>query len=715
MALQVWQLAAIEVIYPNGGNGGSSGGGGGGGASASNYIFTPTLETWYPNSTAYEARPLVNVFLESASAANAIAVFEVDTNADNTADLSYRQLLTKVGADNVANSAWFTYSVLPGWQWRVTDASSGGGTVSIDATAPNGNGIWYYATNGGTGGGSGDVTAAGLAAGSFPVAGSAVTGIISNINTAIMGNWQPVHKNLNFPNTWLRLANHQPLKVLFFGDDAFRPSDSVFQIMKENGVSLNGSGSSSTWTPVGNYLYGARAGVYSVSTTYGGTFPGGGRDELFPLSVTHLGNGASYTNVSDLVSGFRTTSINLKAWKSNAFGTISIYTNTVGGTPTLFQSVSCDNGSTLFPFTQSWDLPGKITNCVVSAVSTGTNIMFSLGQWDTNTDAGWRMDSWQGSNLGCQNFVESTFCSNSFRAFLNDYDLIVISDIGVYPTQGATNIYHTLTNSGVRPDIVFTTSTIQSNANPVAFPASLTNRVNCLAIADSTPSAVIDSAVLLWPTNVSTANYYYTDETHLTTLGHKILGKLFWDTFGLTKGKLSGWGYYGDTATNYTFIPANQLMDTASGGNVSMISLFEPGWVYRTWGVRGVKGSTDSPIVTYTVTSDAPKFDGRTNLYTRTLLYTTNSTAGGTATYAYFAKPDVSFVPVSASYAISRNGQTYGTAGSTNFTYTAWERVAPGFTPWVGSFSFAGSGATANGENLWYIGIEFRIEPNGLY
>lgn len=180
MALQVWQLAAIEVIYPNGGNGGSSGGGGGGGAYASNYIFTPTLETWYPNSTAYEARPLVNVFLESASAANAIAVFEVDTNADNTADLSYRQLLTKVGADNVANSAWFTYSVLPGWQWRVTDASSGGGTVSIDATAPNGNGIWYYATNGGTGGGSGDVTAAGLAAGSYPVAGSAVTGALTN-------------------------------------------------------------------------------------------------------------------------------------------------------------------------------------------------------------------------------------------------------------------------------------------------------------------------------------------------------------------------------------------------------------------------------------------------------------------------------------------------------------------------------------------------------
>lgn len=210
MALQVWQLAAIEVIYPNGGNGGSSGGGGGGGASASNYIFTPTLETWYPNSTAYEARPLVNVFLESASAANAIAVFEVDTNADNTADLSYRQLLTKVGADNVANSAWFTYSVLPGWQWRVTDASSGGGTVSIDATAPNGNGIWYYATNGGTGGGSGDVTAAGLASGNYPVAGSSVTGSVNNSATA-----NSLSYSSNAPLTG-QLNEQWPLPVLGF-------------------------------------------------------------------------------------------------------------------------------------------------------------------------------------------------------------------------------------------------------------------------------------------------------------------------------------------------------------------------------------------------------------------------------------------------------------------------------------------------------------------
>jgi len=464
------------------------------------------------------------------------------------------------------------------------------------------------------------------------IPGASIVGTITNIPTAVAGQWQPVHKNLNFPNTWLRLVNHQPLKVLFFGDDAFRPSDTIFQIMRENGISLNGSGSSSTWTPIGNYLYGRRAGTYNVSTVYGGSFPGGGRDELFPLAVTHMANGASYTNVSDLVSGFRTTSVNLKAWKSNAFGTISIYTNAVGGTPTLFQSVDCNNGSTLTPFTQSWDLPARITNCIVSAVSTGTNIMFSLGQWDTNLDSGWRLDSWQGSNLGCQNFIESSFVSNSFRAFMNDYDLIVISDIGVYPTQGATNLYRTLTNAGKFPDIVYTTSTIQSNANPTAFPASLTNRANCLAIGDSVPSAVIDSAALLWVTNKDLAPDYFTDETHLTAVGHKVIGRVFWDVMGMKKERLRGWGYSGDTTTNYTFIPANQLMDTASGGNVSMISLFEPGWVYRTWGVRGVKGSTDSPIVTYTTTSDAPKFDGRTNIYTRTLIYTTNSTAGGTAT-----------------------------------------------------------------------------------
>lgn len=142
------------------------------GAAVSNvFNLDFVLGTRYTNDTAYYAEVGVGVQYNIIAANSCSSTFSIDTNVtSNTYDFSRIHVFSGVAIAGTFRDT--TVETVPPYSaFKIANSSAGSSSVSIVASEGS---ITYFATNAASGGG-GDVTQAGLAAGSYPIRLSGIT------------------------------------------------------------------------------------------------------------------------------------------------------------------------------------------------------------------------------------------------------------------------------------------------------------------------------------------------------------------------------------------------------------------------------------------------------------------------------------------------------------------------------------------------------------
>lgn len=536
--------------------------------------------------------------------------------------------------------------------------------------------------------GTANVTQSGLAAGSYAVNAVLATNLVDAV-----GAYSPQHFNIGKTPVLNRLiTSNLTVRMLTFGDDAFLPSASIIAAFTNMGFAINGTGGGSTYAN-GNYARSVAAGT----TTY--TEPSGSNPYI--IGTLGLATGASLTNVIEVGQnqGIDTDRICVKYWKNTGFGTLQVFTNTYGNTPVLCKTLNANVGSFSFAIT-NFDV-ARISNCVVSLVSSGTNFVPAacMGQWKTNGQ-NLRLDNYTGGNIGTENFTDTSARSNMFSTLLTDFDVLVVSDLGGGGGLAAgTNLWRLIQNNNLALDVVISSSIIQSNNG------AYDSRAVALGIGKTTPFVVVDTAAFLAPTNAPALDSLYDNISHLNSSGNLYIGDKFVNALG--------WNEEGFRTTikrpqtNYVFLGVDQLRNDS--GALTLSHLYSViGTTYRTWGhyvAAGTFGANSS------IFYPGNELGQRKNMYARMLVLTTN-----VISYNLFVNQNV--FPIGANIttfagpAIETGNYTLGASGQTNISYTEWVSIKPTVKgPW-GGWVLLGYGATSKAYASFLLGVELRSDPD---
>lgn len=672
-------LTARAVVFEHPGGSGTGGTGG----VYSNNTTTAVIATFYTNDTPHYIEGIARLGYSGAG------TLRIDvTNSDNSRFFPFVYDALSVGA--TSNS--LSFKVPPGgwWKFSASGSTATDGTQVLTYNATNG--AVTYATSAGSV--TDGATQAGLAAGSYPINGVLAT----NLNEA-HGAYSPQHFNIGkTPVMDGLMRSNLPVRVLVFGDTAFIPTTGIINAFTNMGIPVRGTGGASTYT-LGNYAYATTAGTTTFTAQEGASNP-------YVIGTIGMAAGSSLTNIVGLgqSQGIDTDRIAIKHWKNTGFSNLEVYTNSYGGTPTLFQTIDCNVGSFTY-FVSTYDVPATISNCVVSVRSTGTNFVAAatIGQWKTN-GLSLRLDQYTAANCGLNNFTDSSVLSNMFRTLLTDFDSLVVTDLGGGDYSYGTNLWNMVKENNLKLDVILSTSIIQTN-NAIG---GYRSRETILDIGRTTPFVVVDTAAILAPTNGTKLDYLYGEVSHLNTIGNNYLGDKFVNALGWNSDNFRT--AIPNQTTNYLFVPVNDLRNDA--GALTLSHLYSViGTPYRTWGHYVAAGTYGANS---TLVYPANQLGQRKRMYARLLVLTTNainySLALNQAVFPVGTNITSWTVPTTETGTLS-----IGNSGQTNFSYTSWVSIAPTVRgPWAGWLQ-VGFGGVSKAYACYLLGVEFRADPDNAW
>jgi len=510
----------------------------GGGGITSNAVVELVVDTWYTNG----ADAVIVEAQVELNNSSALMIFSVkDTNsavvgflpgsaAWNEFGNASKYAFANVTSPDIVQSLGGYVPAYAAFRYYAS-----GTTAALYQNAPNGTRLVYFGAGAGEGGsGISSATATNIAAYQAYLATNNFTGGVSAAQVAALmatnlGN--ATLQNVNqgfFPRVSNAIKSNLPVRILNIGDDQVQPVNAM-QYALTNFLSSRTSG----LTTGGSYFYRTAAGTYAERSGYQAS-----QDGLLPVQTIRMGNGASFTNASTLISGFPTTRITLNYYQSNNFGSITIQTQAFGGTIGTFRTVSANNSGALTYAYTNWDIT-LATNLIVSAVSSGTNIVIAAGQINTNAGSLWSWDDYETGNIALSQMTATALSSNAVRSFFasNNWDLIIIHDINGSSGSAASNEWWTAAVNfetaiaGCNSDIVYWTPQRVIGANEI----SAAQRDAMLITARTYNRPLFDAYNVTYPDSRSLSNgLYVVDGVHLSDAGSFYVTTRFLRDFGLS-------------------------------------------------------------------------------------------------------------------------------------------------------------------------------------
>lgn len=320
--------------------------------------------------------------------------------------------------------------------------------------------------------------------------------------------FEPQNQNLNFPFVAARGRAGLPLRIVNFGDDAFKPIYACVAILNTY-LKWNGTISGSEW------LYADMSAGVSQSTVSTWTGP---NLAYLPILTYGLPVNSGITNRSAPLSD----TISLSYFKSNYFGTLTIQTNDgYSGTYNTVKVIDCNNGGVLTAAVTNFSVsPGNWRATVISTVS--SNLVVFAGQYHSGIGTNYVWDVWEGNTVSVNNVMTNSFCSNSFLTFLQNYDLVILND-----STSATDAYsgfsllaNAVRSRGMPLDMMFLQPPMASNQVGFMYQA----RQGYAQVASDYNLNMVDTGGALFPYDASKfAQYYLPDGVHLTPAGNALL------------------------------------------------------------------------------------------------------------------------------------------------------------------------------------------------
>ena len=402
-------------------------------------------------------------------------------------------------------------------------------------------------------GGSGDVTQSGLAAGSYAINGVLATNL--NYSALNIGRQVPQNVNNGLKRVSTALAQGRPLRILELGDDAVGSEfdghliTSLTNFLITQVAPFYGNGS---------YMYrNAIGGATDNSSTASASLG------LWPGNTLTMPTGSSSTNISTSVSGWPTTRVTLSYYQGSGHGTLTVRTQTFGGTWGTLASVDANGGTFQAAFT-NWDI--TLNSALVASVySSGTNIVVGVGQYNTNLVSGFSLDSYATGNAQLTNYAAvGGVMSNASRIYFasNSWDLIVPHFLDGSSAALTSNEWRIsaaafesmLSNIGCMSDVLYVAPAPSFNGVD-GFSENLRDGMRQHAILYG--RGMFDSTSYFSDTNTARLNgYYQSDGLHLSTTGGVYLASRLLKDFGLTADNALSYGIklpsQRTNATDYT-------------------------------------------------------------------------------------------------------------------------------------------------------------------
>lgn len=466
-------------------------------------------------------------------------------------------------------------------------ASSGGGGATNGIQMLNGSGTNTVLHNlnviSAAGAYPGDIT------GTAPYAGTAntYTGVVY---TAGVGGPNQVNIG-NLKKLKSDMAS-QVVNIWLFGDDALNPHTSLINSLDRY---LYRGGSMLGWD-VGPYMGSWYAGTITHPTWAGTVEPFN--------SYVGMATGSSITNqynsYGGQINGITTTHVTPLFWKSNSFGTLTVITqslvNGVLGTPSVLRVIDCNNSSTLTAATTNIYLGGAVPNLTASVYSTGTNMIYGIGQINTNAGSGYNFSQFHGGSFDINNLMTNSFKSNTLRQFMAPFppSLALFHDGNTSNSlyNGLTLFHDMVANAGYATDIASVTGIPRTND----LATGDGERLSVINWARATGRTAIDTYGLFLPFDVTTFIPYYTsDAVHLTTLGNAVVGGEVVKWLGLDYPGVSAQQQL-PKLTVSNLVTATLSHPAGSSGGIRTSNNFYLGWPNNA--VRIIDNSTLVPTIT---------------------------------------------------------------------------------------------------------------------
>jgi hypothetical protein len=387
---------------------------------------------------------------------------------------------------------------------------------------------------------SGDVTQAGLAAGSYGINAVSVTNIAPNH----LNQSQMLWSNLKLANACQTYNLPNVFGVFAIGDNAIpAASGASFTYALNNGLR--------SFLPYGGSIFGgldSSGGVFNSAGT--ATFIGGsGSNPVWHGGYWNYATGQGVTNISTDGLGVTATHLVLNCVQANGFGSFQIYTQRVGGTFALFKTVNNNNAGAWTAFTTNCWLGGLITNVIAAVVSTGTNISYgqvACGLYSTNVPSVILDANFVGSG-SLQTCMTNATHSNAVAVLLKPYfDAVIWSDLNTSnELYGGAKLFNNMMLPTAADGGWHTDFCLMSGSPDTNNPATPTTRSAALQVGFDYGIPVFDSYAFLSPNTPSRLyGLVATNDVHFTNWVGKMIG-----------GKLVnwlGWSWPNQIANNYT-------------------------------------------------------------------------------------------------------------------------------------------------------------------
>jgi len=313
----------------------------------------------------------------------------------------------------------------------------------------------------------------------------------------------------------------QVLHIWLLGDDALNPHAALVNSLDRY---LYRGGSTLGWD-VGPYMGTWNAGTITHPTWAGTVEPFN--------SYVGMANGSSITNqfnaYGGAINGTTTTHVAPLFWKSNSFGTLTVITqslvNGVLGTPAVLKVIDCNNAGELTAATTNIYVGGAVPNLTASVYSSGSNMIYSISQVNTNAGSGYMLSQFHGGSFDINNLMTNSFKSNTLRQFMAPFppSLVLFHDGNTSNSlyNGLSLFHQMVTNAGYATDIASVTGIPRTND----LATGNGERAAVLNWARDTARTAIDTYGMFLPFDVATFVPFYTaDAVHLTTLGNAVVG-----------------------------------------------------------------------------------------------------------------------------------------------------------------------------------------------
>lgn len=385
---------------------------------------------------------------------------------------------------------------------------------------------------------------------------------------------------------------NQTVHIWLLGDDALNPHTPIVNALDRY---LFRGGSTLGWD-VGPYMGSWSAGTITKPTWAGTVEPFN--------SYVGMATGSSITNQFNAyggqINGITTTHVVPMLWKSNSFGTLTVITqsliNGVLGTPATLRVIDCNNLSTLTAFTTNIYLGGAVPNLTASVYSTGTNMIYSIGQMNTNAGSGYSFSQFHGGSFDINNMMTNNFKSNTLRQFMAPFPptLVLFHDgngsNSLY--NGLTLFHQMVTNAGYATDIASVTGIPRTND----LATGDGERTAVSMWAKDTGRTAIDTFGLFLPFDVvSFIPFYTADAVHLTTLGNNVVGGEVVRALGLDYTSIAA-QYDLPKFTSSNIITTTLSHPAGASGGIRTSNNFYLGWPNNA--VRIIDNRASVPTIT---------------------------------------------------------------------------------------------------------------------